>query len=142
MHYLIKDIREERMNIILFDGVCNLCNSTVSFLIKRDKRVLFRFAALESETGKALLRKYGIAEEQESTLFYLRNDDCLKQSTAVIYILKDLGGIWKCVYPLIYLPPQIRDIAYSFISRNRYRFFGKRDKCILPTPELKDRFYP
>lgn len=142
MHYLIKDMKEERMNIILFDGVCNLCNSTVSFLIKRDKRVLFRFAALESETGKALLRKYGIAEEQESTLFYLRNDDCLKRSTAVIYILKDLGGIWKCVYPLIYLPPQIRDIAYSFISRNRYRFFGKRDKCILPTPELKDRFYP
>lgn len=130
------------MNIILFDGVCNLCNSTVSFLIKRDKRVLFRFAALESETGKALLRKYGIAEEQESTLFYLRNNDCLKRSTAVIYILKDLGGIWKCFYPLIYLPLQVRDTAYSFISRNRYRFFGKRDKCMMPTAELKDRFYP
>lgn len=129
------------MNIILFDGVCNLCNSTVSFLIKRDKRDLFRFAALESETGKALLRKYGIAEEQESTLFYLRNNDCLKQSTAVIYILKDLGGIWKCFYPLIYLPRQVRDTAYTFISRNRYRFFGKRDKCMMPTAELKDRFY-
>lgn len=130
------------MNIILFDGVCNLCNSTVSFLIKRDKKVLFRFAALESETGKALLRKYGIAEEQESTLFYLRNDDCLKRSTAAIYILNDLGGIWKCFYPLIYLPLQARDTAYSFISRNRYRFFGKRDKCMMPTTELKDRFYP
>ena len=113
------------MNIILFDGKCNLCNNTVSFIIKRDKRTVFQFTAIQSEAGKALLQKYGITEEQKSTLFYLRDDDCLMRSTAIIYILKDLGGIWRCAYPLIYLPVQIRDTSYSFISRNRYRFFGK-----------------
>lgn len=113
------------MKIILFDGMCNLCKGTVSFIIKRDKRTIFQFTAIQSEAGKALLQKYGIAEEQESTLFYLRADDCLKRSTAIIYILKDLGGIWKCAYPLIYLPVKVRDTVYSFISRNRYRFFGK-----------------
>lgn len=135
-------MKEERMNIILFDGICNLCNTSVSFIIKRDKEALFRFAALQSETGKTLLQKYGIAEEQEATLFYLRNNDCLSRSTAVIYILKDLGGIWKCFYPLIYLPNRVRDAIYSFISRNRYRLFGKRNKCMMPTSDLKDRFYP
>ena len=130
------------MNIILFDGICNLCNSTVSFLIKRDKKMLFRFAALQSETGKALLQKNGITGEDISTLVYLRNDNCFTQSTAILHILKDLGGVWKCFYPLIYLPRPIRDTFYSFIARNRYHFFGKRNQCMMPTSELKDRFYP
>ena len=129
------------MNIILFDGICNLCNSTVSFLITRDKKKLFRFAALQSETGKTLLQKNSISEEQVSTLIYLRNGNCLMQSTAIIYILRDLGGIWKCFYPLIYLPLPIRDAIYSFIARHRYHLFGKRNQCITPTSELKDRFY-
>lgn len=129
------------MNIILFDGICNLCNSTVSFLITRDKKKLFRFAALQSETGKTLLQKNSISEEQVSTLIYLRNGNCLMQSTAIIYILRDLGGIWKCFYPLIYLPLPIRDAIYSFIARHRYHLFGKRNQCMTPTPELKDRFY-
>lgn len=129
------------MNIILFDGICNLCNSTVSFIIRWDNKALFRFASLQSEKGKALLLKYNIVEDQESTLIYLRNGECLKRSTAILYILKDLGGIWKCFYPLTYLPNRLRDTVYTFVSRNRYRLFGKRDKCMIPTPELKDRFY-
>lgn len=129
------------MNIILFDGICNLCNSTVSFLIKRDKKTLFRFAALQSETGKALLQKNGITREQTSTLVYVRNNNCFTQSTAILHILKDLGGIWKCFYLLIYLPRPIRDAIYSLIARNRYHLFGKRNQCMTPTPELKDRFY-
>lgn len=130
------------MNIIIFDGICNLCNNTVSFIIKRDRKALFRFAAIQSETGKVLLQKYGIEQEQKYTLFYLRNGVCLKRSDAVLYILKDLGGIWRCFYPLIYLPAKIRDTTYSFISRNRYRLFGKKDKCMMPTPELRDKFFP
>ncbi len=129
------------MNIILFDGICNLCNSTVSFIIRWDSKAHFRFAALQSKKGKYLLLKYNITQEQESTLFYLRNGECLKRSTAILYILKDLGGIWKCFYPLIYLPNRLRDAIYTFVSQNRYRLFGKRDRCMIPTPELKDRFY-
>ena len=129
------------MNIILFDGICNLCNNTVSFIIKRDKKMLFRFAALQSETGKALLQKNGITGEPVSTLVYLCKGNCFIQSTAIIHILRDLGGIWKCFYPLIYLPLPIRDAIYAFIARNRYSFLGKRNQCMTPTSELKDRFY-
>lgn len=104
--------------------------------------MLFRFAALQSETGKALLQKNGITGEDISTLVYLCNDNCFTQSTAILHILKDLGGVWKYFYPLIYLPRPIRDTFYSFIARNRYHFFGKRNQCMMPTSELKDRFYP
>lgn len=103
--------------------------------------MLFRFAALQSETGKALLQKNGITGEPVSTLVYLCNGNCFIQSTAIIHILRDLGGIWKCFYPLIYLPLPIRDAIYAFIARNRYSFFGKRNQCMMPTSELKDRFY-
>lgn len=120
------------MNIILFDGACNLCSNTISFLIKRDKKALFRFIATQSETGKILLQKYGIAQEQETTLFYIRNNRCLKRSTAILYILKDLGGFWKCFYLFIYLPARMRDAIYLFISKNRYRLFGRRDNCMMP----------
>ena len=124
------------MNIILFDGTCNLCSNTVSFLIKRNRKALFRFIAMQSEMGKALLQKHGVTQEQETTLFYIRNDHCLKRSTAILYILKDLGGIWKCFYPFIYLPIQMRDAIYSLVSRNRYRFFGRRDKCMIPPSDI------
>ncbi|WP_300701363.1 thiol-disulfide oxidoreductase DCC family protein [Bacteroides sp.] len=119
------------MNIILFDGACNLCSNTISFISKRDKKALFRFIAIQSETGKALLQKYNATQEQATTLFYIRNDHCLKRSTAILYILKDLGGIWKCFYPFIYLPVQMRDAFYSLLSRNRYRLFGKKNECTL-----------
>ena len=127
------------MNIILFDGVCNLCNGVVSFTIKRDKKALFRFAALQSGTGQLLLKRYGV-ENENITLFYFKDNVCFRKSAAVLHIFKDLGGIWKCFYPLIILPVCLRDTVYLFISRNRYRWFGKRKNCMIPTEEIRKRF--
>lgn len=128
------------MNIILFDGICNLCSRTVLFLIKRDKKALFRFAALQSEAGQALMEQYAATDKENRTLYYIRDNQCFQQSTAILYILKDLGGIWKGFYPLMVIPTCIRDTAYLFISRHRYHLFGKKKTCMIPTPELKNRF--
>lgn len=128
------------MNIILFDGVCNLCNGVVAFVIKRDKKALFRFAAIQSRAGQTLLKRYAVDSSRLLTLYYLRDGRCLQKSAAVLYILKDLGGIWQCFFPLIYLPSCLRDAVYLFISRHRYRWFGKRDACVASTPEIRERF--
>lgn len=128
------------MNIILFDGVCNLCNKVILFIIKKDKKALFRFAAIQSGAGQSLLKEYISGDEQNTTLYYIHNKKCYRKSTAVLHILKQLGGMWKCFYPLILIPPCIRDVVYHIISRHRYKLFGKRQKCMLPTPEIKNRF--
>lgn len=128
------------MNIILFDGICNLCNGTVLFIIKRDKKALFRFAAIQSETGQSLIKQYGSNNETNRTIYYIRDEECFQKSTAILHILKDLGKGWKLFYPFILIPTCIRDAIYMFISHNRYRLFGKRQTCMTPTPEIKNRF--
>ena len=134
------------MHVILFDGICNLCNGVVAFIIKKDKKALFRFAAMQSEAGQALLHQYCgmngsiIPSEENTTFFYIRGKECFRQSTAVLEILNDLGGIWKVFYPLQYIPVRARDAVYMFVSRNRYRWFGKRKTCGIPVPGVKNRF--
>ena len=96
------------MNVILFDGICNLCNGAVTFVVKRDRKGLFRFVSLQSETGKSLLKRYAV-ESTNKTLYYFRNNRCYSKSTAILYILKDLGGFWQCLYPLILIPAKLRD---------------------------------
>lgn len=127
------------MKIILFDGVCCLCSSVVLFLIKRDKGAVFRFASLQSETGQALAQQCGSTGGLQ-TIVYLRNGECFRESSAVLRILRDLGGGWKCFYPLIFLPACIRDAVYRFVARNRYRLFGKMNECLVPTEEIRGRF--
>lgn len=127
------------MNIILFDGVCNLCNGVVVFLIKRDKKALFRFATIQSGTGELLLERYNI-KSKNTTLYYFRDDVCFIKSTAILHILRDLGGGWRFFYSLIVIPACLRDAIYLFISRNRYRWFGKKNDCIIPTREIRNRF--
>ncbi len=112
------------MNVILFDGICNLCNGAVTFVVKRDRKGLFRFVSLQSETGKSLLKRYAV----EST----KNNRYYSKSTAILYILKDLGGFWQCLYPLILIPAKLRDAIYLLVSKYRYRIFGKADSCIKP----------
>ena len=119
------------MNVLLFDGVCNLCHGMVAFVRKRDKKALFRFVAIQSEAGQTLIEQYRIHNNND-TLYYIRGDVCYSKSTAVLQLLKDLGGGWKYCYPLIFIPPCLRDAVYLFVSRNRYRWFGKRDDCALP----------
>lgn len=117
------------MNIILYDGVCNLCKGIVLFLRKRDKKSLLRFAALQSEAGQALMKQYGIQNKENITLYYICEREgeskCHQKSTAILHILRDLGGLWRCLYPLILIPVRIRDAAYLFIAHRRYRWFGK-----------------
>jgi predicted DCC family thiol-disulfide oxidoreductase YuxK len=126
--------------ILLFDGVCNLCNGAVQFIIKRDKKAKFRFAALQSETGHQLLSDFQLSDEYLSTLVLVENGKVYLRSDAVLRIAKSLGGFWSLAYGFIIIPRFIRDAAYDWVGRHRYQWFGKEESCMMPTPELKSRF--
>jgi predicted DCC family thiol-disulfide oxidoreductase YuxK len=129
-------------NIILFDGVCNLCNRSVQFIIKRDKKKLFRFASLQGETGQEILRRFGLPADDLNSFIFLENDKIYTRSTGALRMLKALGGGWKLLYGFIIVPRFIRDAVYNWIARNRYKWYGKKDECMIPTPALKERFLP
>jgi predicted DCC family thiol-disulfide oxidoreductase YuxK len=134
--------------VVLFDGVCNLCNSSVLFIIKRDRRGRFRFAALQSDAGASLLASSAPAGPAGPALplpdsIVLVEDGCvLTQSTAALRIARRLRFPWPLLYALAIVPRPIRDLIYAWIARNRYRWFGRRDRCMVPTPELRARFLP
>jgi predicted DCC family thiol-disulfide oxidoreductase YuxK len=127
-------------NLILFDGVCNLCNRFVQFIIKRDSKGVFKFSALQSPASKALLSKAGKSTEQYVSVVYIKGGELLEKSTAVLYIAKDLGGFWSLFYVFLVIPRPIRDWVYNRVARSRYSLFGKRQECMIPTPELESRF--
>ncbi len=131
---------ENETHIILFDGVCNLCNGTVQFLIKRDPKAKFKFASLQSEEGQALLRDFDLSTSDFDTFVYINEGKYYLKSSAALHVLKELGGIWKSFYAFIIVPKKARDFLYNFVVRNRYNWFGERDSCMVPTSELKDRF--
>lgn len=126
--------------IVLFDGVCNLCNYLLHFIIKRDPGAKFRFAALQTMIGQQLLMEKQILSANSNSVVYIRDGNCFIKSSAILYILLDLGGVWKIFYVFIILPPFIRDFVYTIIARTRYKIFGKRDTCMIPTSEIRDRF--
>lgn len=125
--------------IILFDGVCNLCNGSVQFIINRDPKGKFKFASLQSEVGKQLLRKYAVREDVNSIVF-IEGGKCYIQSEAVLRVAKNLAGAWKLLHIFLLIPRPIRDFFYHLIANNRYRWFGARENCMLPTPGLQERF--
>ncbi|MFS0674741.1 thiol-disulfide oxidoreductase DCC family protein [Ornithinibacillus sp. 179-J 7C1 HS] len=125
--------------IILFDGVCNFCNSSVQFIIKRDTKGLFKFSSLQSQIGEQLLDENKIPNNLDSFI-YLEGDKVYDRSTAVLKVCKGLKGLWKLLYVFIVVPKPIRDMAYSYFAKNRYKWFGKRDACMIPTPEQRERF--
>ena len=132
------------MALILFDGVCNLCNGFVQFVIRHDPAGRFRFAALQSEAGRAVLAAYGfdaaaVAAEPDSVLLEL-DGQLYSHSDAVLRIARELGGPWRLLLAGRLLPRAWRDAAYRFVARHRYRWFGRQDSCWLPTPELRARF--
>ncbi len=127
-------------NVILFDGVCNLCCGWVKFLIRLDKNALFKFASLQSETGKNLAIKFCTDFPETDSVIYIKNNNSFTESTAILEILKDLGGIWKISLIFKLIPKSIRDNIYKFIARKRYSVFGKKSSCMIPTPELQKRF--
>jgi predicted DCC family thiol-disulfide oxidoreductase YuxK len=126
--------------VILFDGVCNLCNRSVQFIIKRDKKKQFLFASLQGKTGGELLKKFDLPANVFNSFILIEGENIYSRSTAALRIAKQLGGGWKLLYGFMILPRFIRDAIYNLIAKNRYKWFGKRDECMIPTPELKERF--
>ncbi len=133
-------VNNKENSILLFDGVCNLCNSAVQFVIKRDKKKKFLYTSLQSKTGQKLLLKYGLNLSDFDSFILIENEKYFTKSTAALKVAKGLGGIWSMLYIFIIIPKFTRNAIYDFIARNRYKWFGKRDECMLPSPEFKDRF--
>lgn len=130
----------EGKKIVLFDGVCNFCNSSVNFIIVRDNKDKFRFAALQSEAGQALLKQFGLSQEDFDSFILIKDNRVYKKTTASLNVVKEFPGLWKLLYIFIIVPPFIRNIFYNILAKNRYRWFGKRDICHIPTPEEKKKF--
>lgn len=125
--------------VILFDGECNFCNGSVLFIIKRDPDALFSFASLQSEIGMELKAKHGISVDDDSFIL-IEPDRAYTQSTAALRVARQLIGLWKLSYGLIIVPRVIRDFFYRLFARNRYKWFGKRESCMIPSEEMKKRF--
>jgi predicted DCC family thiol-disulfide oxidoreductase YuxK len=125
---------------ILFDGVCNLCNGAVQFIIRHDPKGHFHFAAQQSEAGQALLQQFQLHPGKIDTMILIEGNRYFTQSTAALRIAKRLQGGWPLLYAGIMVPPFLRNAVYAYIARNRYRWFGRKEQCMLPTPEMKRRF--
>lgn len=131
----------ENKKIILFDGVCNLCNNAVNFIIERDKKDVFRFASLQSDIGQKLISERGIDTETMDSMVLIEPGVAYYQkSTAALEISKDLGGAYSMIGYFSVLPEGFRDGIYNLMAKNRYKWFGKKDACMIPTPELKAKF--
>jgi predicted DCC family thiol-disulfide oxidoreductase YuxK len=126
--------------IILFDGVCNLCNGFVQVVIARDPAARFRFAALQSPAAASLLRDAGLSESRPDSIVLVAGGRAYLRSAAALRILRGLRFPWPLAYALIAVPPLIRDRVYDFIAARRYRWFGRREVCMTPTPDLRRRF--
>jgi predicted DCC family thiol-disulfide oxidoreductase YuxK len=126
--------------IILFDGVCNLCNSAVRFVLKRDRKKQFSFAALQSSAGQELLGHFIHPEGKLYSFFLIEDGNLYGKSTAALKVLKDLGPGWYLLYSFIIIPKFFRDWIYDLISKNRYRWFGRKEKCMTPDESIKKWF--
>lgn len=135
---LSKTIRLSR--VIFFDGVCNLCNWSVRFIIKHDKRCIYSFASLQSEFAKDQLIQVNGQDIKYDSIVYLEDNLILAQSDAILNIVLGFGGVWKLVGIFKIIPKQLRDGIYKIIANNRYRWFGKRKECMVPSKELASRF--
>jgi predicted DCC family thiol-disulfide oxidoreductase YuxK len=126
--------------LILFDGVCNFCNSSVNIVLRRDKKDYFRFAPLQSPTGQEILRKNKMDPAGLESIVLVEKDKIYTRSVAALRVAKKLSGAWPLFYAFVIVPPFIRDIVYQFIAKNRYRWFGKKESCMIPTPDVRRKF--
>lgn len=126
-------------SIVLFDGVCNFCNDSVNFIIRHDQAKRFQFATLQSETGLAIRARHEIDDDVDSIIL-VEDSQVFTHSTAALRIAKSLGGIYSLAHIFIIVPAPIRDFFYKLFARNRYRIFGKKEVCMIPTPEIRERF--
>ncbi len=126
--------------ILLFDGVCNLCTGVVQFVIERDTQNKFRFASLQSEAGQAFLQKFRLPTQKFDSFILIEGDRYYTESRAALRLARQLPGAWSWLYGFIIVPKFIRDFVYRTVARNRYRWFGTQESCMIPTPELQARF--
>ncbi|HAD11460.1 MAG TPA: hypothetical protein DCF33_03375 [Saprospirales bacterium] len=126
--------------VSLFDGVCNLCNASVQWVLQKDKKGVFRFAALQSETGQQLMESHGMSTEKIETVVLVSGQKVFTHSDAPLELVRLLGGGWSVLYLFRWIPKRLRDAVYRFVARNRYRWFGEKATCMMPKPEWKGRF--
>jgi predicted DCC family thiol-disulfide oxidoreductase YuxK len=127
-------------SIILFDGICNLCNSSVNFIIRNDKKEHFLFASLQSDAAKDILLQYQVKKIKFDSILLIENGKIFEKSKAAFQISRNLNGAYKLIYFFTIIPKFITDWVYDIIARNRYTWFGKKDSCMIPTEKLKSRF--
>ena len=131
----------QHKKIILFDGLCNLCNASVQFIIKRDSKDVFRFVSLQSDMGQKILEKLPLTiQKTDSIIVYESEQIYFYKSKAVFEIVKSIGGIYYCLLLFRLIPTTISDKIYDYIAQNRFRWFGKKENCLLPTKELESKF--
>ena len=127
-------------NLILFDGVCNFCNAAVQMVLAIDRQQIFQFASIQSEVGQQLYRQHGLDPNDIQTLMLVDGDRALTKSDAVLAVLSRLEGGWQLLTAFQAMPKPLRDWAYTEFARRRFRLFGRRETCMVPTPELQSRF--
>jgi predicted DCC family thiol-disulfide oxidoreductase YuxK len=126
--------------VLLFDGVCNLCNRSVQWVLLHDPKGIFRFASLQSDIGQALLRQHGLSTQKFDTVVLLDGPRVFLRSDAPLEVARRLGGLWSLFYAFKIVPRALRDAVYDWVARNRYRWFGHQSECFLPSPAWKGRF--
>ena len=126
--------------IVLFDGVCNFCNASVNCVIEHDKAGYLKFAPLQSEIGEQLIEKHGIDTADTDSVIVVENDRAYTHSSGALRIARQLDGIWSWTCAFIIVPKPIRDFLYRLFAKYRYRVFGRKDQCMLPSPEVRTRF--
>lgn len=126
--------------VLLFDGVCNLCNGYVQWVIEHDPDGEIRLGALQSEAGQRLLRRHGLPTGELESVVLVEGDDVHTKSTAVLRVLRRLGLPYSLTYPSVIVPKFVRDRAYDLVADRRYDWFGRRESCMMPTPEIEERF--
>lgn len=133
-------IKPEHNLILLFDGYCNLCHSSVQFVIKHEKKQTIKFASLQSEIGKQLLSQYSINPNKIDSLVFIENGKCYIKSTAALKLSKYLKGIYSLGIVFIVIPTFIRNYIYDYVAKNRYKWFGKKNSCLILDKDLQQRF--
>ncbi len=126
--------------VVLFDGVCNFCNGMINFIISQDKKGVLRFAPLQSNAGKRLIESYGIPAEKFESFILIYKGKALKTSSAALTLFNQLPWYWKWMQIFWIVPPFVRNGVYKLIARNRYKWFGKNESCMVPTAEMRERF--
>ena len=127
-------------HLILFDGICNLCNSSVQYIIRHDKKGLFKFASLQSETGRQIINRFNLPPGFTDSFILVENNKVFTRSDAALKVARHLKGISKLLYGFIIVPAFIRNGVYDIIAKNRYKWFGRKDSCMIPAPGIESRF--